>query len=62
MLAPLAKRAVPILAVCGMADKVVPFTENAGVLARRYRKLGGPIRVLEKPGVGTVLCSQPSIR
>ncbi len=43
---------VPVLAVCGLADEVVPFAENTGVLASRYRGAGGSIFVVEKKGVG----------
>jgi len=51
-LAPLAAAGVPILSICGAADHVVPFEENTRVLERRYRSLGGPIRVIAKTGVG----------
>lgn len=50
-LGPLAEVRTPILSICGKADGVVPFAENTQVVERRYRKLGGPIRVLAKPGV-----------
>lgn len=42
---------MPILSVCGEADRVVPFAENTAVLEKRYRELGGPIEVIRKPGV-----------
>lgn len=42
---------VPILSVCGDADKVVPFAENTGILEKRYREAGGTIEVILKPGV-----------
>ena len=51
-LAPLAAAHVPILSVCGDADDVVPFPENTGLIQERYQKLGGPITVIIKPGVG----------
>ena len=51
-LEPLAKAKVPILSVCGHADVVVPMAENTDVVRRRYEQLGGPIRVIAKPGVG----------
>ncbi len=51
-LEPLAKAGVPLLHVCGEADKVVPIDENTDVLEKRYRKLGGTIEVIRKPGVG----------
>lgn len=51
-LAPLAKAGVPLLHVYGDADDVVPWKENTGLLAERYRKLGGSITLIAKPGVG----------
>ncbi len=46
----LAEKKVPILAVCGDADRVVPFKENSAVLIEKYRALGGPIFLILKPG------------
>jgi len=43
---------VPILNVVGDADVVVPISENSDILEERYRKLGGPIKVIHKPGIG----------
>jgi pimeloyl-ACP methyl ester carboxylesterase len=51
-LAPLAKAKVPLLHVFGEADDVVPPEENTLLLAERYRKLGGTIELIGKPGVG----------
>ena len=51
-LAPLAKAKVPLLHVYGDADNVVPWDENTGVVADRYRKLGGEIQLIGKKGVG----------
>ena len=51
-LEPLAKAGVPLIHVVGDADVVVPVGENTTVLERRYKKLGGTIRVIRKPGVG----------
>lgn len=51
-LAVLAAAKVPLLHVYGDADPVVPWEENTGVLAERYRKLGGSITLIGKPGVG----------
>ena len=51
-LAPLAKAGVPILHVHGDADRVVPLEKNSGELARRYRALGGPMRLIVVPGKG----------
>ncbi len=47
-LKPLADAKVPVLTVCGGADTVVPFSENSGILEKRYRELGGPITVIVK--------------
>ena len=46
LLEPLAKAGVPILMVCGNNDKAVPYEENDELLEIRYRKLGGPIKVI----------------
>ncbi|MBL9171254.1 MAG: hypothetical protein JNN07_26210 [Verrucomicrobiales bacterium] len=51
-LAPLAAAGVPLLHVYGDADEVVPWDENTGILAERYKKLGGTIQLIAKPGVG----------
>lgn len=50
-LAPLAAAKVPLLHVYGDADEVVPWDENTGVIADRYKKLGGDITLIAKPGV-----------
>lgn len=50
-LAPLAAAKVPLLHVYGDADEVVPWDENTGVVAERYKKLGGNITLIAKPGV-----------
>lgn len=50
-LAPLAEAGIPIMAVCGDADQVVPFRENMGVVRSRYLALGAPVEVIIKPGV-----------
>lgn len=51
-LEPLAEARVPLLHVFGDADDVVPWEENTGVIAERYRRLGGRIQLIRKPGVG----------
>ena len=51
-LAPLAQAGVPLLHVYGDADEVVPWDENTGLLAERYKALGGSITLIAKPGVG----------
>lgn len=50
-LAPLAAAKVPLLHVFGDADEVVPWDENTGVVEERYKKLGGSIQLIRKPGV-----------
>ncbi len=50
-LAPLAKAKIPLLHVCGEADRVVPFAENTLIVKKRYEALGGEIKVIAKPGV-----------
>jgi pimeloyl-ACP methyl ester carboxylesterase len=57
-LTPLAKAGVPILHVHGDADKVVPLEKNSGELARRYRALGGPMRLVVVPGKGHQVCPE----
>jgi pimeloyl-ACP methyl ester carboxylesterase len=49
-LAPLAKARVPIIAVAGDADKVVPMKENILIVESRYKDLGGEIQLIVKPG------------
>ncbi len=51
-LKPLADAGVPLLHVYGDSDEVVPWKENTGVVAQRYRQLGGSITLIDKPGVG----------
>jgi pimeloyl-ACP methyl ester carboxylesterase len=51
-LAAIAKAKIPLLHVVGAADTVVPVEENSAVIVKRYRKLGGDIKVISKPGVG----------
>lgn len=51
-LKPLAEAGVPLLHVYGDADDVVPWVENTGVVAERYKQLGGSIKLIGKPGVG----------
>jgi pimeloyl-ACP methyl ester carboxylesterase len=49
-LRPLARAKVPLLHVYGDADEVVPWEENTKIIAERYRKLGGNIKLIAKPG------------
>jgi alpha-beta hydrolase superfamily lysophospholipase len=51
-LKPLAAAKVPVLHVYGDSDDVVPWEENTGVIADRYRALGGQVTLIGKPGVG----------
>ena len=51
-LRPLAESKVPLLHVYGDADEVVPWEENTKVVATRYKKLGGSIQLIGKPGIG----------
>ena len=48
----LAKAKVPLFHVIGEADSVVPVAENSDVIEKRYKKLGGSIEVIRKPGIG----------
>ena len=50
-LASLAAAGVPLLHVYGDADEHVPWEENTGLVAQRYRELGGSITLIAKPGV-----------
>lgn len=51
-LKPLAKVGIPLLHVVGQIDKVVPVTENTDLVEKRYKELGGTIKVIRKEGVG----------
>ncbi len=48
----LAKLGVPLFAVAGRADKVVPPMENILPLVARYEDLGAPVHLWSKPGQG----------
>ncbi|MBV5342676.1 SGNH/GDSL hydrolase family protein, partial [bacterium] len=47
----LAKTKIPILSVCGDADKTVPLLENTMVVRDRMTAAGGSMRLITKPGV-----------
>ena len=47
ILAPIAQNDIPILHIVSMNDVIVPPSENTFVLAKRYRKLGGSIDVIQ---------------
>ncbi|MBL9144901.1 MAG: alpha/beta fold hydrolase [Verrucomicrobiaceae bacterium] len=49
-LAPLAKGKIPILAVVGDADQVVPLAENSAIVKQRYEAMGGVMEMIVKPG------------
>lgn len=51
-LAPLAQAGVPLFAIHGDVDKVVPLEANSGEVARRYRQLGGQVQLIVPPGQG----------
>lgn len=51
-LEPLAAARVPLLHVYGDKDDAVPWEENTGIVAERYKRLGGAITLIAKPGVG----------
>lgn len=51
-LAPLAKAGVPLFAIHGDADKVVPLEANSGEMQRRYRQLGGGMQLIVPAGQG----------
>lgn len=49
----LAKLQMPILAICGDADDVVPLAENTACFQQRFEAAGGKsLQVILKPGVG----------
>jgi pimeloyl-ACP methyl ester carboxylesterase len=49
-LEPIAKAKIPLLLVYGDMDTVVPAAENSDLVYDRYRKLGGPVERVVKPG------------
>jgi lysophospholipase L1-like esterase/pimeloyl-ACP methyl ester carboxylesterase len=51
-LSPLARHHVSLLHVFGDADDVVPWEENTGIVATKYKELGGDITLIRKSGVG----------
>ncbi|TXE03735.1 alpha/beta hydrolase family protein [Algoriphagus aquimarinus] len=48
----IAKAGIPVIHVYGEADEVVPASENTDLLAAEFRKAGGTIKLIGKPGVG----------
>ena len=59
-LEPLAKAGVPILMVCGSKDAAVPYEENDAIMEKRYKKLGGSIKVIIENKGHTHGMSDPS--
>lgn len=51
-LEPIAKANIPIIAVCGDNDDVVPYEDNMGIVRTRYEALGGVVEVILKKGAG----------
>lgn len=49
---PVAKAAIPVIAVCGTADKVVPYEENFAVWKERFEQSGGKVELILKEGCG----------
>ena len=49
-LEPLVKAGIPVIAVCGDSDRVVPYPENMEVVRNKYSRLGGLVEVILKPG------------
>lgn len=48
----LASKKIPILAVVGDADQIVPVSENTGLLEKRLKELEWQMTIINKPGVG----------
>lgn len=48
----IAKTGIPLIHVCGSADKVVPIGENTDPFEKQILSNGGQIRVIRKAGVG----------
>lgn len=51
-LAALAKAGVPLFAIHGDSDKVVPLDANSGLMKERYTALGGSMQLIIPPGQG----------
>ena len=51
-LAPLARAGVPLFAIHGDADSVVPLAANSGLMKERYTALGGSVQLIVPPGQG----------
>lgn len=51
-LAALAKASVPLFAIHGDSDQVVPLEANSGEMRKRYEALGGQMQLVVPPGQG----------
>jgi pimeloyl-ACP methyl ester carboxylesterase len=51
-LAALAKANVPLFAIHGDSDKLVPLADNSKIVHDRYEKLGGKMQLIIPPGQG----------
>ncbi len=51
-LAPLARAGVPLFAIHGDVDTVVPLEANSGLVKERYTALGGSMQLIIPPGQG----------
>jgi pimeloyl-ACP methyl ester carboxylesterase len=51
-LAALARAGVPLFAIHGDVDRVVPLEANSGEMRKRYEALGGQIQLIVPPGQG----------
>ncbi|MFR3710846.1 MAG: alpha/beta hydrolase family protein [Phocaeicola plebeius] len=48
----IARAGIPVLHVVGDADTVVPVAENTAVFEAEMKRLGAPVKVIHKPGIG----------
>ena len=51
-LEPLARAGVPVFAIHGDVDTLVPLDRNSGEMKKRYEALGGQMRLVVPPGQG----------
>ena len=51
-LAALARAGVPLFAIHGDVDRVVPLEANSGEMRKRYEALGGQMQLIVPPGQG----------
>jgi len=56
-LAGLAKAGVPLFAIHGDVDAVVPLEANSGLVRERYTALGGSMQLVVPPGQGHTMWS-----